>query len=108
MNAFEWTAWLPILLLIVALGIFPNMLFHVTDARSRVTPHDRRDRAQVLLAATDHVNPVFDWHALAPDIVIVATILVTLVADLVLPDRDAWQASRIAADRRARVARSRS
>ncbi|MDZ4825350.1 MAG: NADH-quinone oxidoreductase subunit M [Actinomycetota bacterium] len=30
-NAFEWTAWLPILLLIVALGIFPNLLFGVTD-----------------------------------------------------------------------------
>ena len=30
-NAFEWTAWMPILLLIVALGIYPNMLFRVTD-----------------------------------------------------------------------------
>jgi NADH-quinone oxidoreductase subunit M len=30
-NAFEWTAWLPILLLIVGLGIFPNVLFRVTD-----------------------------------------------------------------------------
>src|ERR1700752_3961481 len=30
-NAFEWTAWLPILLLIVTLGVFPNLLFRVTD-----------------------------------------------------------------------------
>jgi len=30
-NAFEWTAWLPILVLILALGIFPNIIFHVTD-----------------------------------------------------------------------------
>jgi NADH:ubiquinone oxidoreductase subunit 4 (subunit M) len=30
-NAFEWTAWLPMLLLIVALGIFPGVLFRVTD-----------------------------------------------------------------------------
>jgi NADH-quinone oxidoreductase subunit M len=30
-NGFEWTAWLPILLLIVVLGIFPNLLFKVTD-----------------------------------------------------------------------------
>jgi NADH-quinone oxidoreductase subunit M len=30
-NAFEWTAWVPILLLIVALGIFPNIIFRVTD-----------------------------------------------------------------------------
>ena len=43
------------------------------------------------------MNPVFDWHALAPDIVISATILVTLVACFVVPDRDAGQVSRIAA-----------
>jgi NADH-quinone oxidoreductase subunit M len=30
-NAVEWTAWVPILVLIVALGIFPNIIFHVTD-----------------------------------------------------------------------------
>ena len=30
-SPFEWTAWIPILLLIVALGIFPNIIFHVTD-----------------------------------------------------------------------------
>jgi NADH-quinone oxidoreductase subunit M len=30
-NAFEWTAWLPMLLLIVALGVYPNLLFRVTD-----------------------------------------------------------------------------
>jgi len=41
-------------------------------------------------------NPVFDWHALAPDIILAATIAAVLIADLVLPDRDAWQTSRIA------------
>jgi NADH-quinone oxidoreductase subunit M len=30
-NAFEWASWLPILLLIVVLGIFPGLLFNVTD-----------------------------------------------------------------------------
>ncbi len=30
-TPFEWTAWVPILLLIVALGIFPNLIFRVTD-----------------------------------------------------------------------------
>jgi NADH-quinone oxidoreductase subunit N len=44
------------------------------------------------------MNPVFDWHALAPDIVITATLLVALVASFVVPDRDAGQvSSRIAA-----------
>ena len=41
-------------------------------------------------------NPVFDWHALAPDIILVVTIAAVLVADLLLPDREAWQTSRIA------------
>jgi proton-translocating NADH-quinone oxidoreductase, chain N len=43
------------------------------------------------------VNPTIDWHAFAPDIVLVATIVVILVADLLLPNRSAWQTSRIAA-----------
>jgi NADH-quinone oxidoreductase subunit M len=30
-NAYEWASWLPILLLIVTLGIFPSLLFNVTD-----------------------------------------------------------------------------
>src|ERR1041385_7612202 len=30
-SSFEWTAWVPILVLILALGIFPNIVFHVTD-----------------------------------------------------------------------------
>jgi NADH-quinone oxidoreductase subunit M len=30
-TTYEWTAWVPILLLIVALGIFPNIIFRVTD-----------------------------------------------------------------------------
>jgi len=41
-------------------------------------------------------NPVFDWHALAPDIILVVTIAAVLIADLVLPDREVWQTSRIA------------
>jgi NADH-quinone oxidoreductase subunit M len=30
-TVFEWVSWTPILLLIVALGVYPNMLFRVTD-----------------------------------------------------------------------------
>jgi NADH-quinone oxidoreductase subunit N len=49
-----------------------------------------------VLAAITNATPVFDWHALAPEIVLVATIAVVLIADLLFPDRDAWQSSRIA------------
>jgi NADH-quinone oxidoreductase subunit M len=31
----EWVAWVPLLLLIVVLGVFPNMLFKVTDGAVR-------------------------------------------------------------------------
>ena len=50
----------------------------------------------MLAALTPVANPVFDWHALAPEIMLVATIAAVLVADLIVPDRDAWQSSRIA------------
>jgi NADH-quinone oxidoreductase subunit N len=42
-------------------------------------------------------SPVFDWHALAPDIVIVATLVIILIADLLLPEREQWRTSSIAA-----------
>src|SRR6478735_308745 len=50
----------------------------------------------MLAALSPVANPVFDWHALAPAIILVATIAAVLVADLIVPDRDAWQSSRIA------------
>src|SRR5438874_4185232 len=51
----------------------------------------------MLAAATGLSTPVFDWHALAPDIVLVATLVVVLVADLLLPERESWRTSTIAA-----------
>ncbi|MCU1456737.1 MAG: proton-translocating NADH-quinone oxidoreductase, chain [Actinomycetia bacterium] len=42
------------------------------------------------------MNPVVDYHALAPEIVLTATIVVVLIADLLFPERDRWQTSRIA------------
>jgi len=52
----------------------------------------------VLLAATAHIpTPAFDWHAFAPDLVLVATMVVVLVADLVLPERESWRTSSITA-----------
>ena len=30
-SSFEWATWIPILMLIVALGVYPNIIFHVTD-----------------------------------------------------------------------------
>ncbi len=38
-SAFEWTSWVPILLLIVALGVFPNIIFRVTDNAVTASTH---------------------------------------------------------------------
>jgi len=51
-----------------------------------------------LLASAARIPaPTFDWHALAPDLIIVATLVVVLIADLVLPDRESWRTSSITA-----------
>ena len=42
------------------------------------------------------MNPNVDFHALAPEIVLTAAILVVLVADLIWPERSRWTSSRIA------------
>jgi len=51
----------------------------------------------VLASAARIPAPTFDWHALAPDLIIVATLVVVLIADLVLPDRESWRTSSITA-----------
>ena len=57
-----------------------------------------------MLAAITTATPVFDWHALAPEIVLVATIAVVLIADLLVPDRDGVAVVADRLDRRARRA----
>ncbi|MDQ1519051.1 MAG: hypothetical protein QOI55_124, partial [Actinomycetota bacterium] len=43
------------------------------------------------------MNPVLDWHALAPDIILVGTLALVLLLDFTLPERTVWQSSRVAA-----------
>jgi NADH-quinone oxidoreductase subunit N len=42
------------------------------------------------------VNPHVDYHALLPEIILTATIVAVLIADLLFEDRQRWQTSRIA------------
>ena len=52
----------------------------------------------LLAAATQAIStPKFDWHAFAPDLVLVATMVIVLVADLILPERESWRTSSITA-----------
>lgn len=49
-----------------------------------------------LIAAVASANPHVDWFAISPEVVLTATIVIVLVADLLLPEREAWQTSRLA------------
>ena len=42
------------------------------------------------------MNPHVDFHAIAPELVLTATILIVLVADLIWPERSRFTSSRIA------------
>ena len=50
----------------------------------------------MLDAAGSCMTPNFDFHALAPEIILSATIIVVLIADLLFADRERWQTPRIA------------
>jgi NADH-quinone oxidoreductase subunit N len=41
------------------------------------------------------VAPVVDWHAIAPELVLVAGLVILLIADLLFEDRDRWATSSI-------------
>ena len=50
--------------------------------------------------------PTLDWHALAPEVILTATIVVVLLVDLFTPDHDKWLTSRRRRPRPARRARA--
>ena len=49
-----------------------------------------------MLSALAVAAPVFDWHALAPEIILVVTIATVLVSDLIVPDRNGGRSALIA------------
>ena len=49
---------------IVVLGIYPDLIFTITDGAACTPPRSQADRG------ADDVNPDFDFHALAPEIVL--------------------------------------
>ncbi|HWJ63373.1 MAG TPA: proton-conducting transporter membrane subunit, partial [Acidimicrobiales bacterium] len=52
--------------------------------------------ATLLAASSDFVRPHFDWHALAPAIVLVGTIALCLLVDVFTTEQSRWTASSIA------------
>jgi len=49
-----------------------------------------------VVAAAGFTAPVLDYHALAPELVLTGVLILLLVVDLVLPDREKWATSDIA------------
>ena len=64
----EWIAWTPLLLGIVVFGLFPNLIFSITDGAAD-TSHQG-----VRVTAMASVTPHLDYHALAPEIVLTAVV----------------------------------
>jgi len=52
--------------------------------------------AVALAATSDFVRPAVDWHAFAPEIVIIVTLVVALVVDVTTSENSRWSASSIA------------
>ena len=52
--------------------------------------------AAILAAFPDFVRPEINWHAIAPELVMVATIVVALLVDVFTPEHSKWTASSIA------------
>ncbi len=50
----------------------------------------------LLAAATSFVRPEIDWHALAPELVLVATFVVCLLVDVFTDEESRWTASSLA------------
>ena len=46
--------------------------------------------------ASEFVRPSIDWHALAPEIVLVVTLVVLLFVDLLTDERSRWATSSVA------------
>jgi NADH-quinone oxidoreductase subunit N len=52
--------------------------------------------ASLLAQTADFVRPDFDWHALAPELVLVGTIVLCLLVDVFTTEQSRWTASSIA------------
>ncbi len=52
--------------------------------------------ATLLAAGTGFVRPAIDWHALAPEIILVITIAVALLVDVSSPEGSRWTVSSVA------------
>ena len=83
-EAPEWIAWLPLLLLIVVIGFFPNIIFHVTDTavQSALSGVQTLSTAATVNLSLAFTAPHVDYHALAPEIILASTLIVVLLVDL--------------------------
>jgi NADH-quinone oxidoreductase subunit M len=89
-DRFELTAWVPMIILIVVIGFYPQVVFGATtDAVVSLVNTAFGEGAATTAAVVDVLGKLMnweiDWLALAPEIIIVVTMLGVLALDLVLP-----------------------
>ena len=91
----EWIAWTPMVIFIVVLGVYPQLLFEVFDPAvtgvvSRLGEYLVAVIASLLGQADGWVSPVIDWHALAPELVLIVGINIVLATDLLVDESRKW------------------
>ena len=91
-NAIEWIAWTPMLILILASGVYPQMLFRIFDpaVTEMVNRLGQLIWPSMIAQASEWVSPVIDWHALAPELVLIVGINIVLGTDLLIDETKKW------------------
>ena len=86
------------LVMILVLGLFPNLLFKVMNPAVGRRPPAIRGSGREGPASSRQpgTQPDVDYHALAPEIVLAGIVCVLLLVDLFLPERSKWALSTIA------------
>ena len=93
---------MPMLVLIVVLGFFPNIIFNVTDPRrdQHASPPSSGPRELIRCSPSSSTfaweAPSVDFHAFAPEIVVAATLVILLIVDAFTGDDKRWASSSIA------------
>ena len=106
-QSTEWIAWTPFLIAIVVFGVYPQLMFKIIDPAVSQLVETGRRRHPVIAARSSRPGvgldpPDVDWHALAPELILVVGINLVLLIDLWLEDSKKWMMGTLARLRDAR------
>ena len=98
-TPIEWIAWTPMLVLILALGVYPQLLFKIFDpAVNKLVDHLGQLHqviGSVIAQAAGWSAPTIDWHAIAPELILIVGINIVLGTDLLIAESKKWATATI-------------